>query len=255
MKKKYLGQHFLHDSRILEQIVGLIAPEPCDHLVEIGPGEGALTTRLLPLVHSIDVIELDRDVIPRLEKNCKNSEKLHIYIDDVLQVDFTRFLLPLRLVGNLPYNISTPLLFKAIKSINSIKDMHFMLQKEVAERIAALPGSKTYGRLSVMLQYYCEVELLLHVGSGAFSPPPKVDSVFIRLIPRKFYSVVAQDENLLSAIVREAFCQRRKMIINGLKKYVTASQLEKIGINPMLRPEQLKVDEFVRISNNVAVVT
>jgi len=251
MYKKFLGQHFLHDPRILERIVSLIASEPSDHLVEIGPGEGALTARLLPLVHSMDVIELDRDVIPKLKNNCHNSENLRICMGNVLQVDFAQFTQPLRLVGNLPYNISTPLLFKAIENINLIKDMHFMLQKEVAERIVAFPCSKIYGRLSVMVQYYCEVELLLHVGSGAFSPPPKVDSAFIRLIPRKSYSIVAQDKKLLCEIVRAAFCQRRKIISNGLKKYIIASQLEEIGINPMLRPEQLRVNEFVLISNYI----
>ena len=126
-----------------------------------------------------------------------------------------------------------------------------MLQKEVAERIVAVPKSKIYGRLSIMLQYYCEAELLFHVGSGAFSPPPKVNSAFIKLVPRKFYTVVARDEGLLSEIVRSAFCQRRKIIINGLKQYITASQLEEIGINPMSRPEQLRVDEFVLISNKI----
>jgi 16S rRNA (adenine1518-N6/adenine1519-N6)-dimethyltransferase len=251
MRKKFLGQHFLHDPKVLERIVRLIAPGLSDHLIEIGPGEGALTARLLPLVYSMDVIELDRDVIPRLKNNCNNSNNLHIYMGDVLHIDFAQFQKPLRLVGNLPYNISTPLLFKAIEGINLIKDMHFMLQKEVAERIVAPSGSKIYGRLSVMVQYYCEVELLLNVGSGAFSPPPKVDSAFIRLIPRKSYSVMAQNEKLLGEIVRAAFCQRRKIISNGLKKYVVASQLEEISINPMLRPEQLQINEFVLISNYI----
>lgn len=251
MKKKFLGQHFLHDPRALERIVDLIAVQPSDHLVEIGPGEGALTTRLLPLAHSIDVIELDLDVIPKLQKNCNHSKNLCIHMGDVLQVDFAQFTAPLRLVGNLPYNISTPLLFKAIKNIPLIQDMHFMLQKEVAERIVAASGSKIYGRLSVMLQYYCKIELLLHVGPGAFSPPPKVDSAFIRCIPHKYYTVKAQDENLLSKIVCAAFCQRRKTIANGLKKYLTASQLEEIDINPTSRPERLKVDDFVRISNQL----
>ena len=249
--KKFLGQHFLHDPKILERIVGFISPQPSDHLVEVGPGEGALTSRLLPLVHSMDVIEIDRDVIPKLKNNCKNSETLRVYMGDVLRVAFTQFSPPLRLVGNLPYNISTPLLFKAVENIALIKDMHFMLQKEVAERIVAPPGSKTYGRLSIMLQYYCEVELLLHVGPGVFSPPPKVDSAFIRLIPRKCFSVVAEDEGLFREVVRSAFCQRRKIISNSLKKYITASQLKELGIDPMSRPEQLSVDEFVRIGNKI----
>lgn len=231
--------------------MSLIAPELSDCLVEIGPGEGALTSRLLPLLRFINVIELDGDVIPRLKNNCNNSENLHVYMGDVLQVDFTQFPKPFRLVGNLPYNISTPLLFKAIEYSNLIKDMHFMLQKEVAERIVASPGSKIYGRLSVMVQYYCEVKLLLNVGSGAFSPPPKVDSAFIRLIPRKNYLVMAQDEKLLCEVVRAAFCQRRKTISNGLKKYIAATQLEEVGVNSKSRPEQLQVNEFVLISNYI----
>jgi 16S rRNA (adenine1518-N6/adenine1519-N6)-dimethyltransferase len=247
--KKFLGQHFLHDPGVLEKIVDFIAPQTLDHLVEIGPGEGALTARLLPLVNSMDVIEIDPEVIPTLKENCKNQKNLRVCIADVLRVDFAQFSAPLRLVGNLPYNISTPLLFKAIEYISVVKDMHFMLQKEVAERIVASPGSKIYGRLSVMLQYYCEIKLLLHVGSGAFFPPPKVSSAFIRLIPRKRHSVTAQNEKLLSEIVRDAFGKRRKTILNGLKKYITAAQLEEIGINPRLRPEQLGVDDFVLISN------
>jgi len=253
-KKKSLGQHFLHDQNILRKIVELIAPNPHDNLIEIGPGAGALTTKLLPLVNSLDVIELDQDIIPELEKNCGHNQKLRVHLIDVLQVDFTQFKAPIRLVGNLPYNISTPLLFHLIKNIKIaatyplIKDMHFMLQKEVAERITASPGSKIYGRLSVMLQYYCEVKLLLHIGSGAFFPAPKVASAFIRLIPRKNPAVIASDENKFSDIVRDAFNQRRKTIANSLKPYLTASQLEQIGINPELRPEQLSVEEFVKIT-------
>jgi len=168
-----------------------------------------------------------------------------------LQFDFAELPQSLRIVGNLPYNISTPLLFKAIENIELIKDMHFMLQKEVADRIVARSGSKNYGRLSVMVQYYCETEMLLHVGSRAFSPPPKVDSAFIRLIPRKQHSMAVQDSRLFEDIVRSAFCQRRKMILNGLKKHITASQLKEVGVDPMVRPEQVGVDDFVRISNFV----
>ena len=250
-KKKSLGQHFLHDQNVIRQIVALVAPKEQEYLIEIGPGSGALTSKLLPLVNALDVIELDRDVIPILKKNCDYSPKLHVHIADILKVDFSQFQPPLRLVGNLPYNISTPLLFLLIKNIILIQDMHFMLQKEVAERIAAPPGSKAYGRLSVMIQYFCEPKLLLQIGSGAFSPAPKVDSAFIRLIPRKFRSLVAYDEDNLSNIVRLAFNQRRKTISNSLKKCVTAVQLEKLGINPTLRPERLAVDQFVLISNEL----
>ena len=248
-KKKRLGQHFLHDQNIIDQIIDFIAPKKPDNLIEIGPGAGALTTKLLPLVNKLDVIELDKEIIPILEKNCDHSKKLHVHFEDVLKTDFTKFKTPLRLVGNLPYNISTPLLFHAIKNIAAIKDMHFMLQKEVAERIVAGPGSKTYGRLSVMLQYYCGTKILLKIGSEAFSPPPKVESAFIRLIPHKKLAVKALDEKRFADIVRDAFGQRRKTIANSLKKYITAEQLEKSGINPTLRPEQLSVKEFVLISN------
>lgn len=250
-KKKFLGQHFLHDQKIIEKIINFIAPEISDHMIEIGSGTGALTTKLLLHVNCLDVIELDREVIPELKKNCKFSEKLHVHIADVLKFDFTKFQAPIRIVGNLPYNISTPLLFKTIENIELIKDLHFMLQKEVAERIVATPGSKTYGRLSVMIQYYFDVELLLQVGSGAFSPPPKVESAFIKLVPRKNHRVIAHDKKLLSEIVRTAFCARRKTIANGLKKYITTEQLKKLEISPTLRPEQLSVDEFVVISNFV----
>lgn len=248
-KKKSLGQHFLHDQNILGQLIEFIAPQLFDNLIEIGPGAGALTTLLLPRVNSLDVIELDRDIIQELEKNCAHSSKLHIHVTDVLRVDFANLSSQMRIVGNLPYNISTPLLFHLIKNIALIKDMHFMLQKEVAERIAASPGSKTYGRLSVMLQYHCDATILLHVGAGAFSPPPKVDSAFIRLTPCKHHTIIAANANKLEEIVRDAFCMRRKTIANSLKKHITPLQLEKIGINPTLRPEQLSVSDFVLISN------
>ncbi len=250
-KKKALGQHFLHDQNIIRQIVALIAPKDQEHLVEIGPGGGALTAKLLPLVNSLDVIELDKEVVPTLEKNCGYSSQLHIYLADVLEFDFTKFREPIRLVGNLPYNISTPLLFYLLKSIAAIQDMHFMLQKEVAERIVARPGTKIYGRLSVMLQYYFETKLLLHIGAGAFSPAPKVESAFIRFIPRKSRLVVANDELNLSDVVRLAFNQRRKTIANSVKNKITIAELENLGINPKLRPEQLTVDEFVKISNEL----
>jgi 16S rRNA (adenine1518-N6/adenine1519-N6)-dimethyltransferase len=251
-KKKSLGQNFLHDQNVIRKIIALVAPKESEHLIEIGPGSGALTTRLLPQVSALDVIELDQDVIPSLEKNCNYSPKLHIHIADVLEFDFQQFRSPLRIVGNLPYNISTPLLFYLLKNVAVIQDMHFMLQKEVAERIVAVPGTKTYGRLSVMLQYYCETKLLLHIGSGAFTPSPKVESAFIRFIPRNSRVVAASDESNFGNVVRLAFNQRRKTILNSLKKQVTALQLENIGVNPKLRPEQLAVDDFVRISNQAS---
>ena len=246
-RKKSLGQHFLHDSKVLVQIVNFIAPQFSDSLVEIGPGTGTLTTKLLPLVNSMDVIEIDHAIIPKLKQQCKHRENLHIYIADVLQIDFAQLGEPLRLVGNLPYNISTPLLFKTIENINLIQDLHFMVQKEVAERITASPGTKTYGRLSVMLQYYYTIELLCYVAPRAFFPPPKVSSAFIRLVPHKYYS--AQNKKLFSEIVQTAFGQRRKILANSLKNFFTTAQLKQIGINPTLRPEQLTVNDFVLLSN------
>lgn len=248
-KKKHLGQHFLHDQNIIKRIIKFIAPQPHENLIEIGPGAGALTVELLPYTSSLDVIELDRDVIPVLESNCEYAANLHVHVADVLKVDFAKFNPPLRLVGNLPYNISTPLLFHLLKYVVSIQDMHFMLQEEVAERIVALPGSKIYGRLSVMLQYYCQVDLLMKVGARSFAPPPKVNSAFVRLVPRQQPFVRVVDETNFSLVVRAAFSQRRKTVANSLKKIIAASVLEKIGINPELRPEKLSVDEFVLISN------
>lgn len=248
-KKKHLGQHFLHDQQILQKIVKLIDPHPAEHLIEIGPGAGALTSKILPQVDHLEVIELDQEIIPVLEKNCGYSSKLTVHLADVLQVDFTQFQSPQRLFGNLPYNISTPLLFHLIKNIQLIQEMHFMLQQEVAARITAPPGSKIYGRLSVMIQYYCQVATLLKIGSGAFSPPPKVASAFVRFTPHQHYSIKALDEKKLSDLVRNAFSQRRKIIANSLKNEVPIALLEKIGIDPGLRPEQLAVNEFVTISN------
>ncbi|MDR1012631.1 MAG: 16S rRNA (adenine(1518)-N(6)/adenine(1519)-N(6))-dimethyltransferase RsmA [Coxiellaceae bacterium] len=248
-KKKSLGQHFLHDQNIIKKIIRVIFPKLSDNLIEIGPGEGALTTKLLPLVTSLNVIEIDKRITPILEKNCNFASNLHIYINDVLRFDFTQFKQQLRLIGNLPYNISTPLLFYLIKNISVIEDMHFMLQKEIAKRIIATPGSKVYGRLSVILQYYCNITLLFKIGNGAFSPPPKVDSVFVKFEPRKHHDKVVLDENKFSEIVRLAFNQRRKTIANNLKQHLTISQLEKIVIKPGLRPEQLSINDFITISN------
>jgi len=247
--KKKLGQHFLHDQNVIARIVKFINPKPGDNILEIGPGLGALTVQILPQAKHMLAIELDKDVIPRLQNQCAQLGDLKVYNQDFLKTDLSQFPTPIRLIGNLPYNISTPILFKAIDNIDSIKDMHFMLQKEVAQRIAAQPGSKTYGRLSIMVQYHCKVELLMHVGPGSFTPPPKVDSAIIRLTPKAQHSIQALDNKLFSDIVRTAFCQRRKTIHNSLKDYITTEGLQSIGIDPKTRPEQLGVDEFVLISN------
>lgn len=249
--RKRFGQHFLHDPNVIERIILSLQAKPEQRWVEIGPGLGALTKHLLPLVKRLDVVELDRDVIPPLRAVCQNLGELIIHSADVLAFDFHKLAFPselLHVVGNLPYNISTPLLFHLLEHHDIIADMHFMLQKEVVQRICAEPDSEHYGRLSVMIQYYCEAHSLFNVGSAAFSPPPKVASAFILLVPRPPI-LVAQDQQRFAMIVRQAFSQRRKMLHNCLRNLVNSAQLEKAGIDPNCRPEQLTVVDFVKISN------
>lgn len=252
--RKRFGQHFLHDVSVIQHIVALFAPQATDHIVEIGPGLGALTTRILPYVKKLDVVELDRDLIPRLTQNCEKLGELVVHQADALRFDFTQLTsdgVPLRLIGNLPYNISTPLIFHLLTQAHSIKDMYFMLQKEVVERMAAQPATHAYGRLSIMVQYHCKVDELFVIGPGAFSPPPKVDSAIVRLQPYQQLPHIAQDEKLFADIVRDAFNQRRKVLRNGLKKYATEALWQDLAIDPLLRPEQLSVSDYVRIANYV----
>lgn len=249
--KKKFGQNFLIDTFIIGQIIDCINPKAQDHLVEIGPGTGAITLPLLPLVAKIDAIELDRDIIPILEKKAEKIGKLNIHQSDVLEFSFatlTKESKSLRVVGNLPYNISTPLLFHLFDQQELIIDMHFMLQKEVAQRLAATPGSKQYGRLGIMAQYFCDVESLIDVPPQAFQPPPKVDSMFIRLIPKK-PEKEAHDIKLLDQVVKQAFGKRRKTLANALKGLISAEQIISLGIDPTLRPEQLSLENYVTLSN------
>lgn len=251
--RKRFGQHFLHEQQIIMRIIQAIAPHAEEHLVEIGPGLGALTQVILPLINSLDVIELDRDLIPHLQTLGEKLGNLKIYHASALQFDFSQLKTDarqLRIFGNLPYNISTPLLFHLLEYANIIQDMHFMLQKEVVERIAAKPGSKHYGRLSVMVQYHCTTELLFLVNRHAFTPPPRVESAVLRLIPHAPV-LVANNLEKFSEVVRLAFNQRRKMLHNCLRDVVTAEQWRALNINPNWRPEQLTVEDFVRISNIV----
>ncbi|HVV69714.1 MAG TPA: 16S rRNA (adenine(1518)-N(6)/adenine(1519)-N(6))-dimethyltransferase RsmA [Gammaproteobacteria bacterium] len=251
--KKHLGQHFLHDREVIAQLIAAIAPKPYEHLIEIGPGQGALTEALLPVVKAMDAIELDRDLILPLTAACKQLGKLTIHPMDVLKFDFSQLTTKehsLRIVGNLPYQISTPLLFHLIQHISLIKDLHFMLQKEVVNRLAAPAGIKAYGRLSVMVQYHFTVEALFDVGPQAFYPPPAVNSAVVRLIP-KIPSPIANNYQLFADIVREAFNHRRKTLHNCLRGFVTSEQLQSLGIDPNIRPERLAVAEFVRISNAI----
>lgn len=250
--KKRFGQHFLHQGPVISRIVAAICPQPTDQMLEIGPGLGALTQPLLAHLQELTVIELDKDLIPLLEAQCASLGRVTIYSADVLRFDFHLLGVPektWRIVGNLPYNISTPLLFRLLEYRQGIVDMHFMLQKEVVDRIVARPGDSDYGRLSVMIQYHCQVKKLFTVKPGAFQPPPKVDSAIVRLVPYQTLPVVAKDLKLFTEIVRTAFSQRRKMLRNTLSSYLSATQLLDLGIDPAERPEQLTVEDYVRISN------
>jgi 16S rRNA (adenine1518-N6/adenine1519-N6)-dimethyltransferase len=249
--KKRFGQHFLHDPGILRKIVQSIAPKPGDNLVEIGPGEGALTLPLLRELGRMTVIELDRDLVPRLRAAAEGVGEIEIVNADVLTVDFRTLAAkgPLRIVGNLPYNISSPILFHCIDSIDAICDMHFMLQKEVVDRMAAAPGSKTYGRLSVMLQLVCRVDPLLRVPPGAFRPPPKVDSAVVRLTPRAPEERAQRDAELIARIVKAAFGQRRKTLANALSGIADSDAIAEAGIDPRARAEQLAPAAFVALSD------
>jgi 16S rRNA (adenine1518-N6/adenine1519-N6)-dimethyltransferase len=252
--RKRFGQHFLHDQGILRRIVESIFVQPGERIVEIGPGEGALTLPLLRAAGKLTAIELDRDLIEPLREKARGVGELEVINADVLTVDFSTLAgdAKLRIVGNLPYNISTPILFHCLEHAAHIADMHFMLQKEVVDRMAAAPGSKVYGRLSVMLQFRCSVEPLLHVPPGAFRPPPKVDSAVVRLVPRPVASLPNVDAKLLTEVVRAAFGQRRKTLSNALRGVATSAEMEAVGIDPRARAEQLPVSAFVNLAQHLS---
>ncbi len=252
--KKRFGQHFLHDQSVIERMLGEINPRPNEQFIEIGPGLGALTFPLLDRIDALDIVEIDRDVIARLHNKIKhrNINNLTIHEGDALKLDFTSLATPdkpLRIVGNLPYNISTPLIFHLLESAAIIKDMHFMLQNEVVQRITASPNNKAYGRLSIMVQYYCDTDYLFFVPPGAFNPPPRVDSAILRLTPWKALPHQAQDEQHFARLVAQAFSTRRKTLRNTLKRMLTSDQIESIGIDPGLRPENISVADYVALSN------
>ncbi len=246
--KKKFGQNFLKDSSIIHAIIQSIQPLQDDLLVEIGPGLGALTKPLLEKTKHLFAIELDRDIVNWMQ-NQYSKNNITIFNEDVLNFNFHQFDKKIRIVGNLPYNISTPILFKCIENIKIIVDLHFMLQKEVVDRMIAAPSSSEYGRLSVMLQYYFAMEHLVHVPKESFDPEPKVESSFVRLIPHDNYPFVANNIDQFGKIVKEAFSQRRKTIRNTLKNFMNANDFENIDINPQLRAENLSVSDFVKISN------
>jgi 16S rRNA (adenine1518-N6/adenine1519-N6)-dimethyltransferase len=246
--RKRFGQNFLVDERIIADIIRAIRPELADNMVEIGPGLGALTRPLLKQLNHLHVVEIDRDIIARLETDYP-KDKLIIHAGDALKFDLTALPTPLRVVGNLPYNISSPLLFYFAGYAERITDMHFMLQNEVVERMVAEPSTPEYGRLSVMLQYRFHMEKLLDVPPESFRPSPKVDSAIVRLIPLPAGEVAVRDETLFAEIVAAAFGQRRKTLRNTLRGYLQEADFEKLGINAQLRAENLGVAEFSRITN------
>lgn len=247
--RKSLGQHFLHDPGVLSRMVAAIAPEPQDHMVEIGPGLGALTRPLLARLKHLHLIELDRDLAARWRAEAAAGLPITLHEADALKFDFGRLGPNLRVVGNLPYNISSPLLFHLAKYAAQIKDMHFMLQKEVAERLAAAPATPAYGRLSVMLQACFRVQKLFNVSPGAFIPPPKVESAVVRLIPLPAAAIPYRDAQRFGEIVARAFGQRRKTLRNALKGWVDETTLAALGIDPGRRGESLSVAEFAAIAN------
>lgn len=250
--RKRFGQNFLHDHSIIQRISSAINPRPGDRIVEIGPGQGALTEYMLNGAGELDVIELDRDLIPTLKLRFGLNKNFRIHEGDALKFDFATLKTddrPLRVVGNLPYNISTPLIFHLLEHQDMIKDMYFMLQKEVVLRLAAQAGDNHYGRLGIMTQYYCDVDYLFTVGPGAFKPAPKVDSAIVRLVPHKTLPHPCKNVKMLEVVVRDAFGMRRKTIRNTLKKHLKAEELESLGVNPQSRPEVLLLADFVRIAD------
>jgi 16S rRNA (adenine1518-N6/adenine1519-N6)-dimethyltransferase len=248
--KKSLGQHFLVDSHYIGRIVAAIRPDAADTMVEIGPGPGALTRPLLEKLAHLHVVEVDRDMVARLAEEIP-SERLSIHQADALSFDFGQFGPGLRVVGNLPYNISSPLLFHLAEQAGKIRDMCFMLQKEVVDRMAAAPDTADYGRLSVMLQARFRVDKLFVVPPGAFRPPPKVDSAIVRLTPLPPEAVLYRDARVFAEVVARAFGQRRKTLRNTLKGLVDAALFEELGIDPVRRGETLSVAEFALLANRL----
>jgi len=247
--RKRFGQHFLIDRSYLSRIIDAIEPKIDDRMVEIGPGPGALTVPLLDRLSRLHVVEIDRDLASELVRSFP-PERLTVHQTNALKFDFDALGPGLRVVGNLPYNISSPLLFRVAHA--SVIDCHFMLQKEVVNRMAAAPGSKTYGRLSVMIQYRFQVQKLFDVPPGAFRPAPQVESAFVRLLPRAALPLTAAEEQVLGRMVAKAFSQRRKTLRNALAAFVSEPELIALGIDPRLRPENLALETYVRLAGFVA---
>jgi len=251
--RKRFGQNFLVDEGIIDRIIAAVNPQPGDNLVEIGPGQGALTGRLLAANPRLTAIELDRDLVRLLTNRYTHEPDFRLISNDALKVDFSSLAEPgpLRIVGNLPYNISTPLIFHLLGHHAVIRDMHFMLQREVVERMAATPDNKAYGRLSIMVQYRCRVDLLFLVPPESFSPAPKVESAIVRLTPDGSRTLRADNVALFEQLVSVCFQQRRKTLRNNLKALADRYSLDQLSMDLSRRPETLTVDEFVDLSNQL----
>lgn len=271
--RKRFGQNFLHDQNIIEKIIRSINPKTTQNIVEIGPGQGALTYPLLKTLGHLNAVEIDRDLIQILDQQSPQHGNLTIHEGDALKFDFSRLIedknntsnkdenntqgenitpeSKLRLVGNLPYNISTPIIFHLLEYINIIDDMYFMLQKEVVQRMAAEPNSKTYGRLTVMLQWYCDVDYLFDIPPSAFNPPPKVTSSLVRLKPRAAPLAELTSTTQFSKLINRVFQQRRKTLRNILKNYIKEEDIQALGISPTARPETLSIMDFAQLSNAI----
>lgn len=251
--RKRFGQNFLQDEMVIDAIVEAIAPQPGDPIVEIGPGLAALTRPVAARAGHLHVVELDRDLAARLEGSAEFAGKLTVHRADALKYDFAALSAelgkPLRVFGNLPYNISTPLIFHLLSHLNCISDMHFMLQKEVVERMAAEPGSKAFGRLTVMIQQACKVIPVIEVPPQAFNPAPKVDSAVVRLEPYSKSPWPVIDRAMLNHVCHTAFHQRRKTMRNNMKELMSIEELEQLGIDPTVRPETLTVADIVNMAN------
>ncbi|MEO1593762.1 MAG: 16S rRNA (adenine(1518)-N(6)/adenine(1519)-N(6))-dimethyltransferase RsmA [Pseudomonadota bacterium] len=249
--RKRFGQHFLVDAATIDHIIGAIAPAADEHVVEIGPGQGALTGALSRRAGRLTLVELDRDLVARLETHYAGADHVQVIGQDALEVDYASLGAPLRLVGNLPYNISTPLLFHLARYVDAIEDMHFMLQKEVVDRITAAPGGKAWGRLGVMLALAFDSEFLFEVGPECFEPPPRVDSAVVRLSPREAPPDI-RDADLLEDVVRRAFSKRRKTLRNALREVADATHFEAADIDPAQRAETVSADRFAGLANAIA---
>lgn len=252
--RKRFGQHFLHDLGVIHKIINAISPRNGETVVEIGPGLGAITCPLLDCLGRLDVVEIDRDLINPLKVRCGEKGRLVIHNENALNFDYRQLVSAgrkLRVVGNLPYNVSTPLIFHLLNFTEIMQDMIFLLQKEVVQRINATPATSDYGRLSVMVQYRCRTEQLLDVDPNAFSPPPKVDSALVRLVPYQDAVFLITDERHFAQLVSRVFNQRRKTLKNALRGFLSVDQIAAEGVNPNVRGETLSIQQLAGLSNRV----